>query len=211
MRLFHGSLVFLFIVLNASCGNDPKENKEDSRPPHDSVLSAQSEPPVGNFAAVDVSPMDMSYFPVDYPKLKMANNSIAPPVARVIYSRPHLGNRRLFPDILKHGEAWRLGANEATELDLYKDVSILGGRVKAGRYNMYCVPQIGKWTIVLNSNLDTWGLKQDSTLDLYRFNIPITTGLPVQEFFTMEFEKTPKGCNLDISWDDVSGKLPLVF
>ncbi|RYY55219.1 MAG: DUF2911 domain-containing protein [Chitinophagaceae bacterium] len=199
----------LSIALLIACNNTPKQDAAGSSPRPDSMLIAQPDKPANSFAGIDVSPMDMAYFPVDYPKLKMANHSLAAPVARVIYSRPHLGGRRLFPDILRHGEPWRLGANEATELDLYREVSILGKKVKAARYNLYCIPQPGRWTVVLNSNVDTWGLKQDSTLDLYRFDIPISTGHPVQEYFTMEFATTTTGCELGIAWDDVIGKLPL--
>ncbi|RYY62911.1 MAG: DUF2911 domain-containing protein [Chitinophagaceae bacterium] len=210
MRLIIASSVLLLSAVLFACTNEPREERETPLRP-DSIVVNNPDKPVSNFAGVDISPMDMAYFPVDYPKLKMANHSIPPPVARVIYSRPHLGSRRLFPDILKHGEPWRLGANEATELDLYKEVSILGNKVRTGRYNLYCVPQPGKWTIVLNSNVDTWGLKQDSSLDVHRFEIPISTGHPSQEYFTMEFQQTASGCDLSIAWDDVIGKLPFTF
>lgn len=209
MRLTNGLFILFFILPFASCNEE--SGSATRNPARDSLLASQPDKAMNTYSNIDISPMDMSYFPVDYPKLKMADHQIAPPVARVVYSRPHLGNRRLFPDILKHGEAWRLGANEATELDLYRDLYIMDSKVKAGRYNLYCIPQPGNWIIVLNSNVDTWGLKQDSSLDLHRFTIPITTGHPPLEFFTMEFEPAPKGAMLNIAWDDVVGKLPLVF
>nr|WP_315818687.1 DUF2911 domain-containing protein [Paraflavitalea speifideiaquila] len=69
---------------------------------------------------VDKSPMDMAYFPVDYPKLKMSGNAKEPLVARVIYSRPQKSGRAIFGDVLKYGHTWRLGANEATEIEFLK-------------------------------------------------------------------------------------------
>ena len=46
---------------------------------------------------------------------------MAPPMAKLVYSRPHLQGRKLFHDVLNFDEPWRLGANEATEIDFYKD------------------------------------------------------------------------------------------
>jgi len=199
----------LAIVL-FSCGERRQEKNADlSASTRDSAATRGTET-ANNFAAVDVSPMDMSYFPVDYPKIRMTSSSEPPPLLRVVYSRPHLQGRRLFPDILKHGEPWRLGANEATELTVYKDLKIESATVKAGRYTLYCIPQLSRWTIVLNSNTDTWGLKQDSTLDVHRFDIPISTGNPSLEYFTLVFEKTAKGADLVIAWDDVIGRLPFL-
>jgi hypothetical protein len=155
--------------------------------------------------------MDMSYFPVDYPKIKMANPQTPPPVARLVYSRPHLQRRALFNGILKYGEPWRLGANEASEISFYRPVTIQGKKIKPGRYTIYGIPYHDQWTIVLNSNIDTWGLKQDTTKDVGRFEIPVSTNGASLEYFTMVFEKAPEGANLVIAWADVVAKLPISF
>src|SRR6476661_484410 len=73
------------------------------------------------YAPIDVSAMDIAYFPVDYPINKMTQPELGPPLARVIYSRPHKQGRTIFGALLKWGEHWRLGANEATELELFQD------------------------------------------------------------------------------------------
>ena len=155
--------------------------------------------------------MDMSYYPTDYPKLKMSKSIYAAPFARVIYSRPYLQGRQLFHDLLKYGEAWRLGANEATELQLYRDASIQNKKVKAGRYVLYCIPQADTWTIGINSNIDSWGLVPDTTKDLFRFTIPVKKTHQHLEYFTMIFEKTDDGAELLIAWSDVEARLPINF
>ncbi|MEO5563697.1 MAG: DUF2911 domain-containing protein, partial [Chitinophagaceae bacterium] len=114
-------------------------------------------------------------------------------------------------DLLKYDEPWRLGANEATEIDFYKTVTIQGKKVAPARYIIYCIPHADTWTIVLNSNIDSWGLQQDPKKDVQRFEVPITTNNPPQEYFTMQFEKTDAGANLQMSWDSVSAVLPLTF
>jgi hypothetical protein len=160
---------------------------------------------------IDKSPMDMVYYPVDYPKLKMSKNVQEPLVARVIYSRPQKSGRTIFGDVLKYGHVWRLGANEATEIEFFKDVMINNEKVEKGRYVLYCIPFEDKWTLVLNSDLFTWGLKIDSAKDAYKFTIPINkTNYPF-EVFTMEFEKAAKGAELVMEWDSVRAKLAFTF
>jgi len=203
------AIVLLFIV---SCGeNDHKSASTDTTPAAGIKNVAPDIIPPNRYASVDISPMDMSYFPVDYPKLKMADKNAPPPLARVIYSRPHLGKRHLFRDLLKYEETWRLGANEATEIDFYKPVTIQEKKVPAGRYILYAIPHPDKWTIILNSNIDTWGLQQDTTKDVQRFDIPVVTDQPMLEYFTLVFEKAEKGANLVIGWETIIAKLPITF
>jgi hypothetical protein len=160
---------------------------------------------------LDKSPMDMSYYPVDYPKLKMSGNVTEPLVARVIYSRPQKDNRIIFGNLVKYGSIWRLGANEATEIEFFKDVVINNQKVQKGRYVLYCVPYENKWTIVLNNDLFTWGLKIDSTKDAYKFTIPIAKTRFPYEVFTMEFEKAGKGARLNMEWDSIKAALPIAW
>ncbi|WEK36692.1 MAG: DUF2911 domain-containing protein [Candidatus Pseudobacter hemicellulosilyticus] len=162
-------------------------------------------------AGLDKSPMDMVYYPIDYPKLKMSRNITEPLVARVIYSRPQKGGRTIFGEVLPYGHAWRMGANEATEIEFFRDVTINKQTVPKGRYVLYGIPYEDKWTIVLNSDLFTWGLKIDSSKDAFQFTIPIRkTNYPF-EIFTMEFEKATKGMQLVMEWDSVQAKLPILF
>lgn len=160
---------------------------------------------------VDKSPMDMAYYPVEYPKLKMSGNLKTTPVARVVYSRPQRNGRIIFGDVVKYGAVWRLGANEATEIEFFQNVTVDNQRIEKGRYILYCIPFEDKWTLVLNSDLFTWGLKIDSTKDLYKFSIPIKkTNYPF-EVFTMEFANAGKDAVLVMEWDSVQAKLPFKF
>ena len=87
------------------------------------LLMAQPKP-----TDVDKSPMDISYYPENYPILKMRGQANGEPLARIIYSRPQLKGRGIFGQEVKYNQVWRLGANEATELELFKNATI-GGNV----------------------------------------------------------------------------------
>jgi Protein of unknown function (DUF2911) len=155
--------------------------------------------------------VDISYFPEDYPILRMSGKVSSLPLARVIYSRPHRQGRKIFGTLLKYGEAWRLGANEATEIEFFQQVAIQGKTVKKGRYILYCIPETNKWTIIFNSNLFSWGLKPDPRYDVAKFEASVQPAPSDIEYFTMVFQKTATGADLLMAWDDVTARLPIVF
>ncbi|NML19775.1 DUF2911 domain-containing protein [Pseudoflavitalea sp. G-6-1-2] len=164
-------------------------------------------------AGLDKSPMDMAYFPTEYPKLKMANSNLEAPIARAIFSRPQKGGRRIFGEVVKYGSTWRMGANEASELEFFRDVNIKGKTVPKGRYVIYAIPYENEWTIILNNDLYTWGLKIDSTKDAYKFTIPIAkTNFPF-EVFTMEFAPAEDKNNMQLimEWDSIRAILPIKY
>lgn len=168
-------------------------------------LSAQKLP------SVDKSPMDMAYYPVSYPILKIQNKLTEPLAMRVIYSRPQLNGRKVFGDLQKLGEVWRLGANEATEIEFFKDVTINNKKVKKGRYTLYCIPYNDKWTMIINKETDVWGaFKYDSAKDVARMDVSVIKN-DSTEAMTMIFEKTFNGANLVMYWDEVKAVLPITF
>ncbi len=172
-----------------------------------SAVQAQSKLP-----ALDKSPMDMSYFPNRYPVLKIQNKVNEPPVARVIYSRPQKMGRVIFGELIEYGKVWRLGANEATEIEFFQDVKINDNKIKKGRYSMYCIPYEAKWTIIINKDNDIWGsFKYDEKNDLARMDIAVQKQSEITEEFVMSFDKTDTGANLVIAWDNIKLDLPIVF
>jgi hypothetical protein len=204
-----GACLILPAILLLSCANrNETKNPDEFHVKKDSAIAT----PVSNpYAIIDLSPMDMSYFPVDYSKRKMAHDLNTPPIIRVIYSRPHRQGRVIFGNLLKYGERWRLGANEATEIEFFQNVSIQGKKVNAGRYIIYAIPYEEKWTIILNNDLYTWGLQIDSTKDLMQFDIPIKKSPTNFEYFTMVFQAITGGAELLMDWDNTEARLPINF
>jgi hypothetical protein len=161
---------------------------------------------------MDKSPMDMSYFPDQYPLKKFQGKITTPPVIRVIYGRPQKEGRDVFGTLLKFNEIWRLGANEATEIEFYKDVKIDNKKVVKGRYSLYCIPNVASWTFILNKDTDSWGaFKYDSKKDVFRVTVPVIKLSSVVESLSIFFEKTTKGANLTVTWDQTESILPISF
>lgn len=204
-------LTIAHVILALSCKN-PNNNGATGSLKSDSLSNKES---VNPYATHDQSPLDMSYFPKDYPILRMNGADSAMLVARVIYSRPQKKGRIIFGDseksLVHFGKEWRLGANEATEIEFFRTVDIAGKQIKAGRYIIYCIPFNDRWTIVLNSNLNTWGLHMDPVKDIFKIDIPVQQQTPALEDFTMIFEPAPTGASLIMAWDNVKTVLPISF
>ncbi|RYY42078.1 MAG: DUF2911 domain-containing protein [Chitinophagaceae bacterium] len=214
MQLFFRAVIFLIvasntILLSSSCKE--KQSGPQAVSARD-TLNALAE---NQYQGIDQSPMDISYCPPEFPQNKMKGAVSFGPVARIIYSRPHKKGRIIFSDdpksLCQYGKPWRLGANESTEIELFKPVMIGGKNVEAGRYVMYCIPHRDKWEIVFNSNLDSWGLHMDSSKDLFKIEVPVqASGVPVEDF-TMSFMNTGDGAELLMAWDSVKVLMPLTY
>jgi hypothetical protein len=202
-------LFFLLPFLFSCENNSPAAQPSTGTIIRDSNIVKRE--PANPYAPVDLSPMDIAYLPADYTVKKMNGEITTLPVARVIYSRPHRQGRQIFGNIVKWGEPWRLGANEATEIQFFQSVTIQNNRIEKGTYILYAVPHEDRWTIVLNSNLYTWGLKFNLAQDVARVDIPVSSRQQVIEYFTMVFESTAKGADLVIAWEDKEARLPIQF
>ncbi len=162
--------------------------------------------------AIDKSPMDMAYYPANYPVLKIQDKASEPLLARVIYSRPQKNGRAVFGELVEYGKVWRLGANEATEIEFYKDVRIANKKITKGRYTLYALVNPSEWTFILNKETDIWGaFKYDEKKDIARLTVPVQRSDEAAEAFTMWFEKTANGSNLVMSWDTVKTSLPILL
>ncbi len=160
---------------------------------------------------LDKSPMDMSYYPDNYPILKIQDKITEPLVMRVVYSRPQLNGRRVFGGLQEYGVVWRLGANEATEIEFFKDVKINNKKIKKGRYTLYAIPFPDKWTLIVNKETDTWGsFRYDSLKDIVRMDLPVKRN-EMTEDLSIIFEKTSSGADMNMYWEDVKVSLPVVF
>jgi hypothetical protein len=160
---------------------------------------------------LDKSPMDMSYYPANYPILKIQDKASEPVVMRVIYSRPQVNGRKVFGDLQEYGSVWRLGANEATEIEFFKNVKINGKQIKKGRYTLYAIPYADKWTLIVNKETDIWGsFRYDQLKDVVRMNLPVIKNEPT-EAMTIVFDKSATGADMNMYWENVKVSLPIVF
>jgi Protein of unknown function (DUF2911) len=156
--------------------------------------------------------MDMSHYPANYPILKIQNKITEPLAIRVVYSRPSKNSRVVFGELVEYGKVWRLGANEATEIEFFRDVRIGNTKVKKGRYSLYAIPETDRWTMILNKETDTWGAFQyDAKKDVLRTDIPVKKLEEEVETFTLYFEKNNNSIQMIMAWDKFKASLPITL
>ncbi|RYZ21980.1 MAG: DUF2911 domain-containing protein [Chitinophagaceae bacterium] len=159
---------------------------------------------------LDKSPMDMAYCPANYPVLKIQDKATEPLLARVIYSRPLTSGRTIFGDLVPYGEVWRLGANEATEVEFYREVRIGNKKLPKGKYTLYAITTPTQWTVIFNKETDTWGaFKYDEKKDVARVTVPVEKLDAAVEPFTILFDKADGANRLLIAWDTARVAVPV--
>lgn len=166
----------------------------------------------GKLPELDKSSMDVSYYPNNYPILKIQNKVTEAPIARVIYSRPSKQSRKVFGELVEYGKVWRFGANEATEIEFFNDVRIAGKKISKGRYSLYAIVNEKSWTLIVNKDTDVWGaFKYDSKKDIVRLELPVEKTEEVVDALAMVFEKSSTGINLIVAWEQVRITIPIIL
>ena len=150
-----------------------------------------------NFRGLDKSPLDM----IEYPA--RGGNTLA----RILYGRPQLKGRditRLVPE----GQLWRFGANEATELTLYTPMEVNDKKIEAGSYTMFAIPKDNQITIIINSATHIWGTYYNQKMDVVRMTVPLRQVAESLEAFSLAFQKSNTGIDLNFGWGNYRGTLP---
>jgi len=81
---------------------------------------------------------------------------------KLCYSRPSARGRKIMGGLVPFDQPWRLGANEATSIDVPFPAEIAGVRVKPGTYTLYAIPGAANWQIVINRGVQRWGVPINS-------------------------------------------------
>lgn len=155
-----------------------------------------------DFNRIDKSPHDIVYFRA---------NKISPPTIKVLYGRPQKKGREIFGSLIPYGKVWRVGANEATEIRFYKDIIFGDQKVKAGTYVLLAIPEEKEWTLILSSNIDTWGaFDYKKEYDVARANAKVSKAESI-EAFSIGFKKKGKRVNMVLAWDTTRISVPIII
>lgn len=122
----------------------------------------------------------------------------------ITYSRPNTKDREIFGELVPFGEVWRTGANWATTIELETNATLGGHDLSQGKYSLFTIPGEENWTVIINSKPDQFGaFSYDSTLDVFRFEVPAQK-LPTHlETFSIQFSNTHDNqADIEISWAD---------
>ncbi|GGK33185.1 hypothetical protein GCM10007962_29440 [Yeosuana aromativorans] len=149
------------------------------------------------FKGLDVSPMDAASYPT--------SSKVSDKLIKVIYSRPQLKGRSL-SQLTPNGKVWRTGANEATDVIVYKDMKLDGKEIKAGEYSLFTIPGDTEWTIILSKDINVWGAySYNEANDVIRVKARVTTSDESLEAFSITFDKNG---TMYMGWGTVRVAIP---
>ncbi|MDG2449440.1 MAG: DUF2911 domain-containing protein [Saprospiraceae bacterium] len=164
----------------------------------------------------DASPMDLAA----YPSRSRFQNFLKPeeveanqPQIRVLYSRPQMKGRKIFGELLKYGEMWRVGANQTTTITFFNDVTIGGKDLKAGTYGLFAKVNEKDWEFIIHKNTQSWGNANHDEAD----NIVSVKAMTAKtskslEALSITFDKkSDKQVDIVIGWEDTMASLPVTM
>ncbi|MBL6665641.1 DUF2911 domain-containing protein [Flavobacteriaceae bacterium] len=156
-----------------------------------------------NFKGLDKSPMDRVFYPT--------SNRETDKAIVITYSRPQLKGRNL-EDLVPTYEIWRTGANEATEVRLYKSIKLGDTVIKAGTYTMYSFPKDESTEIIINSATNVWGAYgYDKSKDVARIDLPVSESTEYLEAFSFAFSGEGNNAVLHGGWGNVRVEIPITI
>lgn len=154
-----------------------------------------------NFKGLDKSPMDRVFYP--------ASNRVTDKAVVITYSRPQLKGRNL-EDLVPSYKVWRTGANEATEIRLFKSIKIGGKVVKAGTYTLYSYPKEGTTELIINAATNVWGAySYDESKDVARVEVSVIESEDYLETFSMAFSGKGNNAVLHAGWGNIRVEVPI--
>src|ERR1035438_5936172 len=96
----------------------------------------------------------------------------------VVYGRPYTkdpgtgATRKIWGGLVPWGEAYRLGADEASILINEKAIVMQGTTIPAGAHTLYMVPsETGTSKLAISTDVGGWGVPVDETNDLARVDL----------------------------------------
>jgi hypothetical protein len=131
--------------------------------------------------------------------------------AKLTYSRPSARGRDIFSEIVPPGEHWRLGANTKTLLTLSSEVNFSSGALPAGTYSLSLFPNDGDWVLVINKDLEGWGIYEyNEKSDALRVSAPVEFGSMKTESLLLAWDNIQtNSADLIVSWGDRMARFPM--
>lgn len=107
------------------------------------------------------------------PKSQLATVSqmVGPTRIEIIYRRPVARGRELFGALVTYGRVWSPSADSAASFTTTTAIDIAGGRLPAGRYAVWAIPDSVMWTVIFSSAVPVFHLRYREDKDVLRVKV----------------------------------------
>ncbi|SFT52680.1 Protein of unknown function [Lishizhenia tianjinensis] len=130
----------------------------------------------------------------------------------VNYGSPKKKGRKLFGELVPYGKIWRVGADNATSIEMNTSFYVGGNRVDAGKYALFLIPEeSGDWKLMLNKNADQWGAyAYDKELNVLETTVKVGSVKEEVEALDIRFHELADGKGtLEIVWGTTQINVPM--
>jgi hypothetical protein len=144
--------------------------------------------------------------PEEVVQFKIAGSNI-----EISYGRPSKRGRKIFGGVVPYDSIWRTGASHPTKINFEDDVMFGETLIPKGRYSLYTIPRKDSWSLIFNTDLDTWPTDPNRSKDFK--TVPLKLRKPPQqtEKFTIDIKPTQTGGNLSFTWDETEAFTEFYF
>jgi hypothetical protein len=128
------------------------------------------------------------------------------------YGRPFTRGRTIFGSLVRWDDVWCPGADEATYLSTSLPIRVNNLKLAAGKYSLWIQPSEDVWTLIFNSDWDTFHTNHRSRLDVGKVPMQKETlpGTVEQLTFTIEPNAGAPGGRIAMSWATTKVSVPFV-
>lgn len=115
------------------------------------------------------------------------------------YGSPSVRERKIWGELVPFGQLWRAGANEATTIEISKEITIEGQRLPAGKYSFFVIPNEKECVLIFNKVIKQWGTsKYSQNEDQLRVIVKPEFADSPTEKLTYSISQT----KIDLKWDN---------
>ena len=134
------------------------------------------------------------------------------------YGRPSVKGRTIYgPEgIVKPGNVWRMGADEATTLKTDRDLMFGSVHVPKGTYTLFALPTAGAdgvpaGKLIISKQTGQWGTQYTEAQDLGRVDATLSPIATPVELLTLKIVDTPSGAAFVMEWEGLRAEVPFVI
>jgi hypothetical protein len=139
---------------------------------------------------------------------KSPHDTVSTKDITITYGRPYMHGRVIFGELVKYGQVWRLGADEATTISLARDTKFGETTIPAGTYTLFAMVNENDWTFIFNSVLGQWGAfsyEKNKDKDIAQVIVPVGKLATPVEQFTIRFDSDN---SIIMEWEQMKIQLP---
>jgi len=121
--------------------------------------------------------------------------------ATINYWRPSARGRKIFGEVVPYNRFWRVGANNATEIQINQPIYFGDKRLDAGKYTVFVMPTLERWTLMFNKKTGIWGTDYDASEDVLHVPMSVESLPKYIEQLTISLVPTSNGGTMNIDWE----------